>query len=928
MASSLDMGTNRVINQTDPVNAQDGATKNYVDGLANTISDINDITQADGTMIVSDGTDWVGESGATLRTSIGINALPDTEFKLADDGDATKLGAFQLSGVTPGNTRTLTWPDFDGTLATLAGTETLTNKTFDAANNTLSLTADSVDAITEIAAALKTGLDTKLVTGTAGTANHFPIWNADGDIVDDGLTFTDGDFIVGNGSAWVAEGGSTARKSMGALTSVATRTALKALDTTKDTWAALTEAGRSGIFEWRAADYSAEVTADPLEGIAIKADAIATTSGAWVRALADMSTVMPEWFGAAGDLTGDDGPAIQAAIDYLITTGQGGDILIGRHKVTTGVTLDHVTYGTETEPTNHLTSTNSRQVNFVGRGAPNSQIYYDGAGTAITYTGGAHSYLTLSRFSLQGPNRAAGTIGLSVNGCAFLYLDQMDINLFDLNLYGADILSSNISGGINRLGNKGFHFEYVSSSRPNNIAFNGHVLNGNRTYGGLIDGAGLVSWHGGSIESNALSGTEGDTSYYGLKVVNAGVEAGVGVSLTGAYIEGNYGIADIWIDQNDANYAQHTLTGTSLVRFGATKTVTITAATNANPVVLTATGHDYIEGDRAVISGVGGMTELNGNTYTLTIVDANTVSLGVDGSAYGTYTSGGSLDKNKYVTNNVKFTRTGSALSEVALFGCSFTGLGGYSESAARLYVNAPAASVRQYGNVFASATAVDETLFHIAGTEWDYVAAMDQGVATANSPTFAGLTVDTSTLVVDAANNRVGVGIATPADTFHLVGNLYLGTAATTIYKGGSGALVFQTATGGQTFATSNGSVAALLIAGSTGNVSMPRIVSTPLKGQLGIVSGVVTITGSYHTIGQEGTADDDLDTISGGVDGAMLTIRPANSTYTITAKDGTGNLALAGDHAMDNEEDTLTMIFDGGLGKWLETGRSNNGA
>jgi len=181
MAASLDMGTNRVINQTDPVNAQDGATKNYVDTqVINTnaaSADIGAITHADSTVIVSDGTNWVGETGATARTSLGLtiganvqawdaqlddlaslsvadgnfvvgdgtnwvvesgttlrasigfSAIPDTEFKLADNGDATKLGAFQLSGVTTGNTRTLTWPDFDGTISTVGGTETLTNKT-------------------------------------------------------------------------------------------------------------------------------------------------------------------------------------------------------------------------------------------------------------------------------------------------------------------------------------------------------------------------------------------------------------------------------------------------------------------------------------------------------------------------------------------------------------------------------------------------------------------------------------------------------------------------------------------------------------------------------------------------------------------------------------------------------------------------------
>lgn len=80
---------------------------------------------------------------------------------------------------------------------------------------------------------------------------------------------------------------------------VATRTALKAVDTTLQTVSTLTEAGREGTFVWTAGNYSARVTADTAEGIYVKADAIASSAGAWVRVFA--SEVSPLWFGAKGD---------------------------------------------------------------------------------------------------------------------------------------------------------------------------------------------------------------------------------------------------------------------------------------------------------------------------------------------------------------------------------------------------------------------------------------------------------------------------------------------------------------------------------------------------------------------------------------------------------------------------------------------------
>jgi Flp pilus assembly protein TadG len=70
----------------------------------------------------------------------------------------------------------------------------------------------------------------------------------------------------------------------------------------------------------------------------------------------------------------------------------------------------------------------------------------------------------------------------------------------------------------------------------------------------------------------------------------------------------------------------------------------ITAATRTNPVVVTAPGHPYANGDVVYITGVAGMTALNNKTFTVANRTANTFALsGINGSSYGTYTSGGSV---------------------------------------------------------------------------------------------------------------------------------------------------------------------------------------------------------------------------------------------------------------------------------------------
>jgi len=77
----------------------------------------------------------------------------------------------------------------------------------------------------------------------------------------------------------------------------------------------------------------------------------------------------------------------------------------------------------------------------------------------------------------------------------------------------------------------------------------------------------------------------------------------------------------------------------------------VSAATNANPCQVTVTGHGFSTNDKVVFHNVGGMTQINFTNgsagYTVTVVDANNFTIGVDSTAYGTYTSGGTAHNGK-----------------------------------------------------------------------------------------------------------------------------------------------------------------------------------------------------------------------------------------------------------------------------------------
>lgn len=111
--------------------------------------------------------------------------------------------------------------------------------------------------------------------------------------------------------------------------------------------------------------------------------------------------------------------------------------------------------------------------------------------------------------------------------------------------------------------------------------------------------------------------------------------------------------------------------GDSYIRFYSNQSpvyeaaVTITSATAANPVVVTATIHGYSNGDEVLIEGVSGQTELNGKRFIVANVTTNTFELtSEDGSARSAGT-GGTAQRVYEITSpygtsdlpNIKFTQ-------------------------------------------------------------------------------------------------------------------------------------------------------------------------------------------------------------------------------------------------------------------------------
>ena len=88
-----------------------------------------------------------------------------------------------------------------------------------------------------------------------------------------------------------------------------------------------------------------------------------------------------------------------------------------------------------------------------------------------------------------------------------------------------------------------------------------------------------------------------------------------------------------------SDYTLDTTTG--IATYAATSTKTITGITKANPGVVSAMAHGFTNGQLVYLAGVVGMTQVNNLAFTVAGAAADSFNIGVNTSAYTTYTSGG-----------------------------------------------------------------------------------------------------------------------------------------------------------------------------------------------------------------------------------------------------------------------------------------------
>lgn len=225
MGANLDMNSNKIVNLATPTANSDAATKAYADSLT------TGVAGADGSdgwspilAVISDGerrvlqlTDWtggegtepasgtyLGASGLTAVIGDAVNIRGATGTSGAGTGDL--LAANNLSDIGSATTARTNLGLAIGTNVQAWDQQlqdiaalAVTDGNFIVGNGTTFVAENGSTARTSLGLAIGTNVQA---------------WDADLDAIA-ALAKTDGNFIVGDGSTWVAESGSTVRTSLG-----------------------------------------------------------------------------------------------------------------------------------------------------------------------------------------------------------------------------------------------------------------------------------------------------------------------------------------------------------------------------------------------------------------------------------------------------------------------------------------------------------------------------------------------------------------------------------------------------------------------------------------------------------------------------------------------------------------------------------------
>ena len=504
----LSAGSQRITNVANPVNAQDAATKTYVD-----TADALKVAKAGDSMtgaLAMGNNKITGLGTPTTNTDAATKTYVDTAdaLKVAKAGD-TMTGALAMSTnkitgmgdpVNAQDAATKTYVDTANALKVAKAGDTMTGA-LAMGNNKI------------------TGLGTPTTNTDAATKAYVDA-NAGGAAIADGDY---GDVVVsGTATVWTVDSGAITNAKINASA---------AIDLSKLATGALPSAitvASANIVD------GTIVNADVNASAAIAATKLSVTStNSIVRTvdskLKDFTNAKD--FGAVGDGSTDDTAAINAAINAVVALG-GGNVYLppGNYKISSTLTLPGRvsligagTPGSEYQPT--YASTTS--LSWYGGAAAMVQVGWQG-GVNIVRGGG------VEKIYLDGRNLA--TYGLSIKDIQFAFFQELHI----IRTITAGIYLTNSSSIPDPTGFSKFDSIHIALRNSGGPAQNAHgILLDGQLGAGTVTGVTLCTWYRIRIEHANGDGIRvnecGDgMSWFFLYTFSADAETGYAINCVGS----------------------------------------------------------------------------------------------------------------------------------------------------------------------------------------------------------------------------------------------------------------------------------------------------------------------------------------------------------------------------------------------------------
>lgn len=305
-----------------------------------------------------------------------------------------------------------------------------------------------------------------------------------------------------------------------------------------------------------------------------------------------------------------------------------------------------------------------------------ASLWIDGFDTAVKMTSPTGGWSVYNRFYNVTSNKC--TTGY------WLAPTSTNAHTFYACRYNTDSTNTNGVGWLieNSNGNQiiACHADMVSNNTyfAKLTAASAGVTDGNVIWGNRVEGDGSYTVYGTSLGSNVQYTSVGGNYYTAITTARVLTDSGFGNTLLDpVFAQSGVAATAVWDGVPNGQFVykrtgsgknynpfvtiQDTVSSTGtpvtlqvitqrqtgqaiqILRQGSN--ASISGITKANPcVITTSAAHGINVGSKIDISGISGMTELNGTTQTVSAVTSTTLTLGdVNSTSYTTYTSGGTI---------------------------------------------------------------------------------------------------------------------------------------------------------------------------------------------------------------------------------------------------------------------------------------------